>query len=165
MSKRSGLVVVIGAVTVGLLAAGGLWAQAGPGFGRSERRPLLEFMFENLGRLSQLRRQLRLGPEQKTKLKELLKSRKPDIVEAMGKLRTARKTVQAAVQAEPANDAAIRTAVAGLTGPLAEAAVLRSKIRREALALLTPEQRGRVDKVIAQAQASADEAFEEFAGK
>jgi Spy/CpxP family protein refolding chaperone len=165
MSNRRGLSIVVGAVTVGLLAAGSLWAQGGAGFGRSERRPLLEFMFENLGRLSQLRRQLHLSPDQKSKLKELIKSRKPEIVQAMGKVRAARKKVQSAVQAEAANDAAIRSAAAGMAEPLAEAALLRSKIRREALAVLTAEQRGKVDKVLAEAQASADEAFEEFKGR
>lgn len=166
MFKRSSLMALVGAVSVGLLAAGDIQAYGGTaGAGAFERRPLVEFLFENLGRLAKLRRQLQLTPEQRGKLKEMIKVHKPEIVAAIGKIREGRKKVQAAVRAEPPNEVAIRSAAASMSGPLAEAAVLRAKIRREALALLTPEQRGKVDRFIAETQESADEAFDEFAGK
>ena len=150
------------AVVVGLASAGWLRAESR---GAIERRPLLEFLFENLGRLSKLRRQLDMTPDQKERLAALLRERKPEIVEALGKIRSGRRKVLAAVRAEPSEEGKIREAVSAMTGPLADAAVLRSKIRREAAALLTPAQRDRLEDFIEEAQAAGDEAFSEFSGK
>lgn len=154
--------MVVAAAVIGLLSAGWLRAE---GLGPLERRPLLEFVFENLGRLAKLRRQLDLTGEQRKTLVAMLKGRKPEIVEAMGKVRSGRKKVLAAVRAEPASEAGIREAVGSMTGALGDAAVLRSSIRRDALALLTPKQRGQVDRFMEEVHASSDEAFADFSGR
>ncbi|MBI5244755.1 MAG: Spy/CpxP family protein refolding chaperone [Elusimicrobia bacterium] len=169
MRKRHGwAAALLGAAAIGMLAAGNCRAQAG---GEAklpfmlENRPLLGSLLRNLGKWAELRKELGLTQDQKQKIAEILKSRKPEIAQAVRKLRAERKKVLAAVRSDAPSEAAIRAAVANMTGPLADAAVLRSQIRREVTALLTPKQRGQVDKFLMDVQSSSDEAFAEFEGK
>ncbi|OGR61163.1 MAG: hypothetical protein A2X36_15455 [Elusimicrobia bacterium GWA2_69_24] len=149
---------------LGLAAAGPLRAEGSSGPSLA-RRPVLEAVFQNLGRLAELRKTLDLSAEQQEKLQELFRSRRPEVLKAVRAVRDGREKVLAAVRADKPDDAAIRKAVAALTGPLTEAALLRARVRREALVLLTPKQRTQVDDFMGTADARMDSAFQELEAK
>ncbi len=158
------------AMTLGLAAAGtvpvvALRAQAGQETAVPaifNRRPVLEAMLKNLVKWSELRKDLGLTPDQKQNIAEILRNRKPEIAETLIRLGSQRKEVLAAVRAENPDEAAIRAAVTNMTKTLGDAAVLRSQIRRQTVAILTPEQRAKLDRFQSDLQSSMDEALVEF---
>ncbi len=162
--RQGGSRAALGALLWGLAAAGPVRAGGGPE-ALLERRPVLEAIVGNWGKLVELRKTLDLSPEQKVKFRELFKSRKPEVLKVVRAVRDGRRKVLAKVRAETPDEAGIQGAVAAMTRPLTEAALLRARIRREAMAILTPTQRGQVDAFISQAQSSADEALQELEAK
>ncbi|MBI4803295.1 MAG: Spy/CpxP family protein refolding chaperone [Elusimicrobia bacterium] len=162
MRTRHGRVAAaMRAAVIWLLAAGGAWAQPGTETtlpAALESRPLLECFLRNIGKWAELRKDLGLSRDQKQQFAEIFKSRKPEIKQAVRKLRAEWKKVLAVVRSDTPDETAIRTAIANMTGALADAAVLRSQIRRQAMTVLTSAQRGQVDKFFAEVQSSAEEA-------
>jgi Spy/CpxP family protein refolding chaperone len=134
-------------------------AEAGEGGGLGRRlaeRPLGRLLMGRLGRALVLRSEMNVTPEQREKIKAVVESYKPEIVKAARALHDAKKDLQAAVTAEPADEKRIRAASAGLGRAIGEAAVLASKVRAEVRPLLTPEQRALVDEFRAENTASVD---------
>ncbi|MBI4529097.1 MAG: Spy/CpxP family protein refolding chaperone [Deltaproteobacteria bacterium] len=155
---------VVGAVAIAIVPAD-LWAQPAPEVRLAsvfDKRPVVDLLLKNLGKWSELRNDLGLTNYQKEQIAEVVRSRKPEILQTVLKLRSQRKRVLAAVRAENPDETAIRAAVAEMTESLADAAVLRSQIRQQTIAILTPKQREQVDKFLSDVQSSIDEALVNF---
>lgn len=148
------------AVLVALTAAA-----AQPVAGALEDRPLLKCFAENVGRFFSLLKSLDLTSEQKAKVAEIRSRHKAEISTALHRLNDAHRKLVTAVRADAPSEAAIRAAAGELGAAIADGAVLRSKIRQEALPILTPAQRQKIDTAISEAQASVDKALQEFDAK
>ena len=158
-------VIALGVAAVGIIPVVGLRAQAGQEMALPaifNKHPVLEILLKDLVKWSELRKDLGLTRDQKRTIAEILRSRKPEIAQTLIRLGSQRKEVLAAVRAETPDEAAIRAAVTNMTETLVDAAVLRSQIRRQTIAILTPEQRGKLDSFLSDLQSSMDEALVEF---
>jgi len=96
--------------------------------------------------LSHLTRQLGLSDDQQAKVLLILASEREKSVPLMQKLREQRKQLQAAINAEPLDEAAVRATAARQSQTEIELAVSRARVRSRINALLTPEQKARAEK-------------------
>ncbi|MBI4375056.1 MAG: hypothetical protein HY549_01275 [Elusimicrobia bacterium] len=154
---------MLGAFAVTALIVGSAAAQAG--LPMLENRPFLDGFLHNAAKWRELRKDLNLTSDQKKEIAKIIKSRRPEVLQAINKVRSEHKKVLLAVRAPEPKDAEIRAAAARLAEPLAELAILRSQIRQQIMPLLLPKQREQVDKFLGQVQASMDRAFAQSAGK
>lgn len=142
--KRVGWMALVPAVvTAVLLAAPGAAAQPpgrgrwGPGMGgwRGPMGPGFGLGLA-LGRLG-------VTPEQRQQIRTIVQSHQQEFQALAERRRTAQQALQAAMTADPLDEAAIRSASAALAEVQADAAVLRAKVQREVFAVLTPEQQAK----------------------
>jgi len=95
--------------------------------------------------LSHMTRQLGLSEDQQTKVMLILASDREKSVPLLQKLREQYKQLQTAIKAEPWDEAAIRPIAAKLSQAEIELTVSRARVRSRINALLTPEQKTRVE--------------------
>lgn len=146
LTKRAGWIVLAPVVVAGVLLAGssaaaqppgrGGWGPGmGPGRGMMGPRGALGLGFA-LGRLD-------LTDAQRQQIRTIVQGHRQEFQALAERRRAAQQALQAAMTAEPLDEAAIRSASATLAEVQADAAVLRAKIRREVFAVLTPEQQAK----------------------
>lgn len=149
---RAGLIERVGwmalvpaVVTAVLLAAPGAAAQPpgrgrwgpGVGVGRGPMGPGGGFgLGFALGRLD-------VTSEQRQQIRTIMQSHRQEFQALAERRRAAQQALQAAMTADPLDEAAIRSASAALAEVQADAAVLRAKVHREVFAVLTPEQQAK----------------------
>ena len=102
---------------------------------------------------------------QKKQIGQALKAHKPEIVAALRALQERHGKLQDAIRADQVDEAAIRAASRSMGDALADAAVLRAKIRHEIRPILTPEQRRKVDQTQEKMRDAAEGALDEFEAK
>jgi Spy/CpxP family protein refolding chaperone len=120
-------------------AAGHAWhgRRGGFGFGGG-------YGFPPLPRLASA---LDLTQAQQDQAKAILEGHRADFRQLRERSRTAHEAVRKAIEAEPVNEQAIRTAVGQASQVEADAAVLRANVRQQVLALLSPDQRTKLDEM------------------
>lgn len=151
------MTVVLMGATVAPAWAGALGDDgAGQGF-FGAGRPLANCLKECVAKLKSLRGKLNLTAEQKKEIVQILKDNRGDIVKAIQQVHAKRRTMLNAVRADSVNEGAIRRAANDFGKAMGDANVLRARIRHEIRSALTPDQRGRVDDVIADIEQTVDD--------
>jgi periplasmic protein CpxP/Spy len=119
-----------------LLGAGGVMASrlSAHDFSRGGRG-------HGLGPLGRMARHLDLTDEQKTRIRDLMESHKPQLEAQREARRAAHRALADAVAAEPRDEAAIRARAAEIGRVAGDSAVLKARIRSEISPLLTDQQR------------------------
>lgn len=140
-------------VLVGGLATAGVGApDAGPQAGRLKGRaadsPLGRLITGSIGRWMVLRSELNLTEQQRTEIRDVLVSHRPQIAETFKSLHAKRAVLRDAVLQGQSEDQ-IRAAAAELGNAIADASVKASKLRNQVAPILTDEQRTRIGKCIA----------------
>lgn len=158
--RRLGGFVLVPAVIVGVLLAGssaaaqpagrGGWGPGmGPGRGMMGPGGPLGLGIA-LGRLD-------VTDAQRQQIRTIIQSHRQEFQALAERRRTAQQALQAAVTADPLDEAAIRSASAALAEVQADAAVLRAKVHREVFAVLTPEQQAKAKALREEARQRAEQ--------
>jgi Spy/CpxP family protein refolding chaperone len=108
---------------------------------------------------------LDLTDEQKSGIREVFKSHRTELRDAMEKVRAARDEQNNAIHGDSFDEAAIRSAAAKLAASEADFAVLRGRVATEVQALLTPEQKIKAKELFSEARSFRKGMFERFHGK
>jgi Spy/CpxP family protein refolding chaperone len=172
MGRKSIVGCAIAAVMlVGTFAAIASWAAdqtpAAPA-GQTAGHPvhaLRHLIQDNVLRLRVLLMNLKLTSDQKAKIGTILKSHKAEIVGALQALHARHEALLSAIRTDAVNEAAIRAASKDLGDVIADASILRAKIRLEIRAVLTPDQCKQVDQTLDQIGQSVTDALNDLANK
>jgi Spy/CpxP family protein refolding chaperone len=116
-----------------------------------------------IGRLLVLRSEVNLTAEQKTKLHDVLKSRRPQIAQTVKSLHEKRVVLRNAVLSGKADEAQIRAAANDLGQAIGDAAVKASKLRGEIAPILTEDQQHLIGKFLAENDAAVSKFLEHAA--
>jgi Spy/CpxP family protein refolding chaperone len=92
-------------------------------------------------------RQLNLTDAQKQQVQDIQSRHRDEDRQIAARLRTALDAQRKAIEAEPLNDGAIRTASQQLADVEADAAVARAHLRSEILAVLTADQKAQLSQL------------------
>ena len=98
-------------------------------------------------------RALNLTDAQKNQLRSIAEARQAEAQATGQRVQAARQALNAAITSTTLNEGAVRQAAADLATVEADAAVLRSRVYHEALAVLTGEQQAQLTQMRAQRQA------------
>lgn len=98
-------------------------------------------------------RALNLSDAQKNQLRSIAEARQAEAQTTGQRVQAARQALNAAITSTTLNEGAVRQAAADLATVEADAAVLRSRVYHEALAVLTGEQQAQLTQMRAQRQA------------
>jgi Spy/CpxP family protein refolding chaperone len=151
------LLLVCGTAGSGLAAPGSL------GDDVPEARPLRMLASGQFGRLLALRSELDITVEQRTQIRDIVKSHRPELTAALRPVVEKRRALRDATLAEGANEAAIQAAAVELGKAIGDAAKVGSKIKAEVHKVLTPEQREKISQFRGEAQAAVDKFLTEMA--
>lgn len=88
--------------------------------------------------------ELKLTPEQQEKILTVLKSHRGDFQETLKKLSDAHRKLNETIAQDNATEAAVREAHKAAAAAQEDLAVLRAKLRREVMPLLTEDQKAKV---------------------
>ena len=92
-------------------------------------------------------RQLDLTDDQKTQMKSIQDSHREDIMAAFSKSRAAHEGMQALIEADSIDEAAIRAKSAEVAATEADMIILQAKIRQESMQVLTSEQQAKLKEL------------------
>jgi len=148
---RKSILVAAGIAALGAagLLAGRLSAGAFP------RRMHGDFAQHMFGRVS---RALDLTDDQKSKIKDVLRSHADEIKTQMQASASARRVLHEAVMAQPTDEGAIRAAAAQVGQTQGDGALLFARIRTEVDPILTPEQKQKIQSFQSRLRGHADAA-------
>ncbi len=130
---------VVTALVVGaMLAAGAAYAAVGGDHdgGRD--------CGKHAGRGHRFAKALGLSDDQKAQIRSIFEKHRPELLPLRKEFAAEKRVLRDMIQAEPADEAAIRAQVAKLAATGADLAVRRARISREVRAVLTPEQLGKL---------------------
>lgn len=123
------------------------------------QHPLRRMFFDNFRQLREAFKGLNLTPDQKAQIGAILKSHKAEIVGALQALHAKHQALLNAAGADAVNEAAIRAAAREMGDAIAEASILRAKVRLEIRAVLTPDQCRQVDQALDRVSRSVTDAL------
>jgi periplasmic protein CpxP/Spy len=141
-----------GLAVVGLLATGVAFAQGQDGGRRGRGGP-----FGRGGGVGLPLAQLNLTEAQQTQLQTIREQHRDAAAEAIGKLETARRAQQAAIEKVPADEAQITSLTQDLTQAEVDVAIQRSRLNTAVWSVLTPAQQAQATKMKAERQARMQE--------
>lgn len=147
----------------GSLAATGLAVAAPLGDDVPEARPLRMLVSGQFGRFLTLRSELDITAEQRTQIRDIVKSHKADLAAVLKPVAEKRRALRDATLAENSNEAAIRTAADDLGKAIGDAAVVGAKIKAEIQTVLIPEQREKISQFRGQSESAVDKFLSEMA--
>lgn len=147
-----GLVLLMGAAEVRTQAGG----EAGQGGWR--QRPIARLIASRLHKWAAFRADLNITDEQRSQIRAIVATHRDEIKPVVSAVVEKRKAIRQAVMANPADEAAIRTASDNLAKVVGDAAVLASKVIAEIRPILTEEQIKKVQEF----QAERDQASDTF---
>ncbi|MEI7766607.1 MAG: Spy/CpxP family protein refolding chaperone [Phycisphaerae bacterium] len=150
-----GASVVVLALT-GLTMAAGTTSTAGASGHRLAETPMRRLLGGILGRGQALQAELNLSAEQRTQLKDIMRSHKEQLVTTVNAVVEKRRALRDLVLAGKADDAALRAAATELGKVVGDAAVLASNIHGEMAKVLTPEQLEKIQKFRADKDQAVD---------
>ena len=97
-----------------------------------------------------------LTDDQKARIAEIIRSHRAEILGAVKALREEQRALVQQVRAEEVDERAIRRAALGMADAIADASVLRARVRKQVREVLTPGQRRKVDECLEDIDASVD---------
>jgi Spy/CpxP family protein refolding chaperone len=162
MSKKR--VVLIGAgglIGLALLMGAGRAATRAEGQaveGGWRQRPIARLIASRLHKWAAFRMDLNVTDEQRSQIRAIVANHRDEIKSVVASIVEKRKALRQAVMANPADEAAIRTASDNLAKAIGDAAVLASKVIAEIRPIMTEEQIKKVQEF----QAERDEAAGTF---
>ena len=106
--------------------------------------------------------QLGLSETQRDQVKGVMEKARPELEAAGRKVAAARDVQQKSVLAIPSDENAIRASADALAAATADAGVLRSRVRNDVWALLTPEQQTKARQIEADRAAKQGERRQQF---
>jgi Spy/CpxP family protein refolding chaperone len=145
------IAAIVGTTGANALAATGQVADDMP-----EARPLRMLMSGQFGHLLALRSELDITTEQRTQIREIVRSHRQELATVLKPVAEKRRALRDATLADSRNEAAIRAAADELGNAIGDAAVVGSKIKAEVHAVLTPEQREKIGEFRGQSQTAVD---------
>lgn len=104
-------------------------------------RPIENLIRDGLKRLIALRDELNVTDEQRAHIRQVVQSRREELVPAVKNVMSKRQALQQAVLAESPDEEAIRAAADELGKSIGEAALVVSKVAAEVKPILTEEQK------------------------
>jgi periplasmic protein CpxP/Spy len=150
-----GMCLLAAALACGLGQTG--YAAPGPlGDEMPEARPVRMFLSGQLGRLLELRSELDLTADQRSQIREIVKSHRQEIADAIRPMVEKRRALRDATLAENANEATIRAAADELGKAIGDAAVVGSHVKAEIHKVLTPEQQEKISHFRGESQSAVD---------
>jgi protein CpxP len=144
---------VLVAAGIAVIAAAGLFAgrlSAGAFHGGKTRGDFAQRLF---GRMS---RALELTEDQKSRIKDVLRTHADEIKALMQASATARRVLHDAVMAQPTDEGAIRSAAAQVGQTQGDGALLFARVRTEIDPILTSEQKQKIQSFQARGHHRAD---------
>jgi Spy/CpxP family protein refolding chaperone len=153
---RKSVLVVAG---IAVIAAAGLFAgrlSAGAFHREKARGDFAQHLF------SRMSRALDLTEDQKSRIKDVLRTHADQIKAQMQASATARRALHDAVMAQPTNEDAIRSAAAQVGQTQADGALLFARIRTEIDPILTSEQKQKIQSFQTRVRHPADAAGRSF---
>ncbi|MCE9548659.1 MAG: periplasmic heavy metal sensor [Planctomycetia bacterium] len=133
--------VIVGLLGVGAAAAPSTKPADGDFMaGKFRDTPLGRLIGGNIGRLMVLRSEANVTPEQREKVKEIVKGHKAEIGDVVKDLVGKRRALREAITSDKPDDAVIRKAADELGHSIGNAAVLGSKVRGELKPVFTEQQ-------------------------
>jgi Spy/CpxP family protein refolding chaperone len=161
----AGSVLTVGMVPMGVkvMADATTSAQAdGPGAMRGRNGPVANFLRATMGRMMTLRAELDLTDAQKAQLAAIVKSHKSEIVAALKPVIAKRRALHDAILAETTDEKEIRAAADDLGHAIGDFSVLAAKIKQEAAAVLTPDQKQKLADFRSQVEKSVDDMMDKI---
>jgi Spy/CpxP family protein refolding chaperone len=150
-----GLLTIV--LTAGFAATG--IADAAPlGDDVPEARPLRKLVSGQFGRLLTLRSELDVTAEQRTQIRDIVKSHKSELAAALKPVAEKRRALREATLAESADESSIRAAADELGKAIGNAAVVGATIKAEVYQVLTPQQREKITEF----RGASDSAVDRF---
>ncbi len=157
--------LVGGLVTVGVAGAPSGESAGHGGFRAWAHTPLGRLVSGNIGRALVLRSQLNVTDEQRSKIGDVLRSHRQEIVATVQSVRARRTALRDAVLAEETDESAIRAAAEQLGDAMADAAVKASKLRSEVAPLLTDQQKDLIADFLKERDESINAMLEKVSNK
>jgi Spy/CpxP family protein refolding chaperone len=159
---------MIGTLVLATLLAGGAGvsglAANGPlGDDVPEARPLGMLVSGQFGRLLALRSELDVTAEQRTQIREIVKSHRQEIAAVLKPVAEKRQALRDATLIENANEAAIHAAADELGKVIGDAAVVGATIKTEVRNVLTPEQRAKITQFRHDSETAVDKFLAQLA--
>jgi Spy/CpxP family protein refolding chaperone len=148
-------IVVMGVAAAPSSGPAAAWAK-----GQLADTPLARMISGCLGRLLILRSEMNVTAEQKTKIHDVLVSRRPQIAQTVKSLHDRRVALRNAVLSGKADEAQIRAAADELGKAIGDAAVKASKLRNEVAPILSAEQQQLIGKFLAENDAAVNKFLE-----
>ena len=165
MFRHLALVSVLagGLATAGVAAA----PHAGPGAawlkGRAADTPLGRLITGSIGRWMVLRSELNLTQEQRTQIRDVLVSHRPQIAQTVKSVHAKRTALRDAVL-QGRSDEQIRAAAGELGSAIADASVKAVKLRDQVAPILTEEQQQRIGRFIAEQDRAVSKFLDQAGG-
>jgi protein CpxP len=134
---------------------------AGPGGGPATSwggpdHPLKRVISGCIGRMMALRADLNVTEEQRSQIREVIKSHRAEIATTLKSVQDARTSLRDLVLSDSASESEIRSAANNLGQAIADAAVKGAELRKELAPILTAEQRELISEALAKNDASID---------
>ena len=156
-------------VGVGIVGVAAIPSEAAPGDlaaqgwrARMADTPLGRMIMGRMGRAMVLRSELNVTPEQKTKIRAILKEHRSDIAKAVEPMVDSRRKLREAVIAGK-DDAAIRAAAAELGKEIGDAAVAAKPLVEKLRGVMNSEQLKMIEEFRAENAVATDKFFERLA--
>lgn len=130
----------------------------GPGAGKGG--PLANMIRGHIGRIMALSSKLDITPEQKEKIREVVRSYRADMKPVAKRVMQAHRTLGDAITTDSPSEDTIRQAADNLGAVTGDAAVMAAGIVAEVRAVLTAEQIERLEQFKADKRDAADEWFD-----
>ena len=156
-------ICLLAATLAGGAGVSGLAATGPLGDDVPEARPRRMLVSGQFGRLLTLRSELGMTTEQRTQIREIVKSHRQELATVLKPVANKRRALRDATLAENANEAAILAAADELGKAIGDAAVVGSKIKAEVHTVLTPEQREKITQFRQQSETAVDKFLAEMA--
>ena len=168
MTKKTWRVTAAAALLVGALGAMTYAQQPAPGMGPGAAGPFRGPHGRGMGPFARLGLplgQLELTDAQRQQIRSIVESHREEMRQLGERTRDARLALRHASEAEAFDENAVRAASNGLSGPMAERAVLHAKLRAEVMQVLTPEQKAKAAEIRTRNQQRMDQRRQRMQGR
>jgi Spy/CpxP family protein refolding chaperone len=154
---------LLATVLAGGAGVSGLAANGPLGDDEPEARPLRMLVSGQFGRLLALRSELDVTAEQRTQIREIVKSHRQELATVLKPVAEKRRALRNATLAEHPNEATIHAADDELGKAIGDAAVVGATIKAEVHHVLTPEQHEMISEFRQQSETAVDKFLAQLA--
>jgi Spy/CpxP family protein refolding chaperone len=163
--RKQGIWLGVAVLAVAAMAAAPSLIGAQPGIGRGAfaETPLGRLVTGQIGRALVLRSQLGVTDEQRDQIKEILRSRGPELAEVMGNITERKRALREAVLAEKPDERTIRARADELGRTIGQAAALGARLNQQLDPIWTERQRDLLREFRADKDQAVDTWLQEIA--